>query len=70
MAFSLFAKANFKMLLVGDKDAGKTSLVVRYVKHTFLKAKSVTSGIDFYSKTLDVGKDEIALQIWDTVAFL
>jgi len=67
VAFSLFSKANFKILLVGDKDVGKTSLIVRYVKNTFVKTKSVSSGIEFYSKTVQVGKDEIALQIWDTV---
>jgi GTPase SAR1 family protein len=52
VAFSLFAKANFKILMVGAKDAGKTSLIVRYIKKMFSNSKNVALGIEFYSSTV------------------
>lgn len=67
VVFSLFAKVNFKILVVGDKDVGKTSLIIHEIKHTFSNKKNVSLGIYFYSKTIEIDKDEIALQIWDTV---
>ena len=38
VAFSLFAKLNFKIIVVGDKEVGKTSLILRYVKDSFSKS--------------------------------
>ena len=33
VAFSLNAKLNFKIIVVGDKNVGKTSLIIRYIKN-------------------------------------
>ncbi len=45
VVFSLFAKINFKIIVVGDKDVGKTALVLKYVKDTFNKAHNNSQGI-------------------------
>ena len=67
VAFSLFAKANFKILMVGAKDVGKTALIGRFIKKMFTNSKNTALGVEFYSSTVEIGKDEVALQIWDTV---
>jgi GTPase SAR1 family protein len=54
VAFSLHSKMNFKIIVVGEKGVGKTSLVVRYVKDIFNKNYAVTVGVEFYSKTLTI----------------
>lgn len=45
VAFSLFAKINFKVIVVGDKNTGKTSLIIRYVKDIFNMSHSNPRGI-------------------------
>ena len=35
VAFSLNAKLNFKVIVVGNKNSGKTSMIVRFVKDQF-----------------------------------
>lgn len=70
VVFSLFAKINFKIIVVGDKNSGKTGLILRYVKDVFNKSHNNPQGVEFYSSTLDVGSDEIALHLWDTVISL
>lgn len=69
IAFSLHSKINFKIIVVGDRGIGKTSLIVRYVKGTFDKNYNVTVGVEFYSRIIEIQNEEIALQIWDTVSF-
>jgi len=45
VAFSLNAKTNFKIIVVGDSAVGKTSLIIRYVKGIFSKTYSVSLGV-------------------------
>jgi GTPase SAR1 family protein len=68
VAFSAYAKLNFKLIVVGDKKVGKTSLILRYIKGTFGKTTSNTNAIEFYSQTVTIHNEEFALQIWDTVS--
>ena len=67
VAFSAYAKLNFKIIVVGHKSTGKTSLILRYVKNNFTPANGTTQTIQFYSSTVNVEADEVALQLWDTV---
>lgn len=54
VVFSAYAKLSFKMIIVGDKNVGKTSLILRYVKGSFSKPQSNATGIEFYSNTVEV----------------
>lgn len=45
VAFSAYAKLNFKIIVVGHKSTGKTSLILRYVKNNFTPANGTTQTI-------------------------
>jgi len=56
----------YKILVVGDLACGKTSLIHRYVNHTFSTTYRATIGVDFALKTLNWDpKTSIRLQLWD-----
>lgn len=54
-----------KLILVGDTEVGKTSLVARWVNGTFSDKYLTTIGVKIDKKTLRVNSDELALLIWD-----
>lgn len=56
----------FKVVLLGDSAVGKTSLIIRYLKNTFDDKVEGTIGMDFQSKTVQVGDRSVRLQLWDT----
>ena len=56
----------FKVLLLGDSDVGKSSLILRYTDETF-NSKLVNSiGVDFKMKKREIDGKIIKVQIWDT----
>ena len=56
----------FKVLLLGDSDVGKSSLILRYTEETF-NSKLVNSiGVDFKMKKREIEGKVIKVQIWDT----
>ena len=55
-----------KIIIVGDPAVGKTSLLLRYVEDRFEEEYLSTIGVDFYMQTLNIDKNEVKLQIWDT----
>ena len=55
----------YKVLLVGDGNVGKTSLVRRYCDGQFDESRILTIGVDFQIKTVKFGEREIRLSIWD-----
>ena len=56
----------FKILLLGDSDVGKSSLILRYTDETF-NSKLVNSiGVDFKMKKREIDGKIIKVQIWDT----
>ncbi|XP_029189395.2 ras-related protein Rab-3-like [Acropora millepora] len=57
---------SLKILVIGDSDVGKTSLVFRFVDASFSSQFVPTVGIDFKSKTIVWNDKRIQLQIWDT----
>jgi small GTP-binding protein len=55
----------WKIMMLGDKDAGKTSLTIRFISGFFLEDIKLTIGLDFYSKTTNYSEKKVKLQIWD-----
>lgn len=45
VAYSVHAKMNFRIIVVGDSGVGKTSLILKYVKGTFSKIYTVSLGV-------------------------
>ena len=65
----------FKILVIGSSGkhsvmlgVGKSSILLKYIKNTFCYDYQVTTGAEFYSKTVKINdKHSANLQIWDTV---
>ena len=55
-----------KIMLIGDSNVGKTSLLKKYCENEFSNIYITTVGIDFQIKYLDINNKKIKLQIWDT----
>ena len=54
----------FEVLLVGDSQVGKSSLVER--NNVFIESSYFpTLGVDFVVKRLALGEDKVSLKIWD-----
>ena len=66
----------FKLVLIGDSQIGKSSLLLRFVDHKWKEEYPPTIGVDFVRKfniiifqiitTLDIKGKKVKLQIWDT----
>ncbi|XP_058501895.1 EF-hand calcium-binding domain-containing protein 4B isoform X1 [Solea solea] len=56
----------FKIVLVGNSNVGKTSLLQRFCDDCFHAGTSATVGVDFSVKTITVDNSQVALQLWDT----
>eukprot|EP00826_Nyctotherus_ovalis_P005211 TRINITY_DN11169_c0_g1_i2.p1 TRINITY_DN11169_c0_g1~~TRINITY_DN11169_c0_g1_i2.p1 ORF type:complete len:207 (-),score=70.93 TRINITY_DN11169_c0_g1_i2:147-767(-) len=55
-----------RIILLGNSQAGKTSLLVRYTDNTFSNTFSSTIGVDFRIKRILVKGKEVRLEVWDT----
>lgn len=56
----------FKVLVIGDLNTGKTSLIKRYVQHSFSEQYRTTIGVDFALKVLEHDEaNRVRLQLWD-----
>lgn len=55
-----------KILLIGDSNVGKTSILLRYDENEFKNTYMSTIGIDFRIKTISIDNKKVKLQIWDT----
>ena len=57
----------FKILILGDSNSGKTSLLDRLVNNQFMNCYISTIGIDFNVKTIRLEDEtKVKLQIWDS----
>jgi len=55
-----------KVIVVGAPNAGKTSIIRRYVAGSFSKTYKATVGVDFAVKVVQVDpKTKVSLQLWD-----
>ena len=55
-----------RLLIVGDTDVGKTSLLVRFNDKKFIENNKTTIGVDYKARVITIGEDKVKLQIWDT----
>ena len=55
-----------KCVLLGNANAGKSSLVFRYIKNDFTSKCQTTVGCSFNSKELELDNKIVKLDIWDT----
>lgn len=59
-------RSQLKIVVLGDSNVGKTSLLNRFVKSEFSQNYKATIGADFMSKEIMVDEKHISLQVWDT----
>ncbi len=55
----------YKIIIIGDAGCGKTSLTQRFLTSLFKPDSSMTIGVDFEVKSLNIKNLKIKLQIWD-----
>ena len=56
----------FKVLLLGNSDVGKSSILLRFVDSIWNDSFVPTIGVDFKVKTVEIGEKKVKMQIWDT----
>ena len=57
---------NLSILLLGDSDSGKTSLLMRYAKNQYKENYISTVGLDSLVKNLIINEEDVKLHIMDT----
>eukprot|EP00270_Netrium_digitus_P007328 TRINITY_DN2140_c0_g1_i1.p1 TRINITY_DN2140_c0_g1~~TRINITY_DN2140_c0_g1_i1.p1 ORF type:complete len:207 (+),score=55.83 TRINITY_DN2140_c0_g1_i1:259-879(+) len=55
-----------KLVLLGDMGAGKSCLVLRFVKGQFFDYQESTIGAAFLTQTVALGESTVKFDIWDT----
>ena len=55
----------YKTVLVGEGGVGKTSITVRYTENRFDEEMKMTIGVNFASKKMTIGEDNVTLMLWD-----
>lgn len=55
----------YKIVVAGDGNVGKTSLIRRYCEGKFDESRITTLGVDFQTKNVAVGEQTVKLSIWD-----
>lgn len=61
-----FENTKIKCVLLGNENAGKTSLLNRYVNDTFNDSPQATIGCDFKSVSINCDGTNVSMDIWDT----
>jgi Ras-related protein Rab-7A len=59
-------KNSLKIILLGDSNVGKTSIIKRFTKNEFSLTTMATVSGGLTVKQVDLGPSSIELQIWDT----
>ncbi|XP_041704164.1 ras-related protein Rab-32 [Coregonus clupeaformis] len=63
---SVCTECLFKVLVIGERGAGKTSFITRYVNMRFKEEYKASIGVDFALKTIEWdNKTVVRLQLWD-----
>lgn len=60
------AEKQYKFVLIGDPQSGKTSIANRYSTNNFTKNYHPTTGVEFYLKRTTLpGSRNLAIKLWD-----
>lgn len=54
-----------KVVIAGDGNVGKTSLIRRYCEGKFEQSRVATIGVDFQTKLVNLPQGPVKLSIWD-----
>lgn len=54
-----------KVVVVGDGEVGKTTLIRRFVEGKFHASRVATIGVDFYTQRVQLPTGMVKLSIWD-----
>lgn len=60
----------FKVIVIGEYSVGKSAIMNRLVHGSFTDQYTVTVGVEFESKELEIEGEKVQLQIWDTVSIV
>eukprot|EP01036_Dinobryon_divergens_P023355 gene23355-31692_t len=55
-----------RLLIVGESCVGKTSLLVSFNGDKFILNQRTTVGVDYKARVINIGGEDVKLQIWDT----
>jgi Ras-related protein Rab-18 len=58
--------ATFKIIIIGETHVGKSSLMLRLTDDKFETDQTLTIGVDFKTKIMNIDGVNIKLAIWDT----
>jgi len=56
----------FKILLIGDSGVGKSNILLRFTRDSFVQDSKSTVGVDFGTRVMDIQGKKLNAQIWDT----
>ncbi len=56
----------YKILIIGESNVGKTSIILRYTEGEFKTSGISTCGVDLKHKYVQLNNTKIRLDIWDT----
>lgn len=59
-------KTEFNLLLVGDSEVGKTSILLKFTEGRFDETHMTTIGIDYKIKFITIDDIKVKLLIWDS----
>ena len=56
----------FKVIIIGDANVGKTSLLLRFIENKFTPTTTSIGYISDRKKLINVNGKEVNLHVWDT----
>ena len=66
LSFSNNPYIKFKIIVIGDASVGKTNIIKAYTTNSYNENTKPTLGVEFYTKTFEINKDYVMVEIWDT----